>query len=433
MALGNPNLNALLAQLSGEPLVNRSGGAVLPNFDRAPTPEPARVVAVPAKRDGGGGMSKKEKWGLAITAILAGLGGLATAKARGPFEASGMGKGIADAVEEMEETRHRRQLDAHRMRMDVDRNNYARSQDEERRRQWEADHSLRASSQKSLEAGRTAEADKDRRAIADAERIQREQGEVFALMGTPEWAKLTQPQRVLRLKQVGLQNLPETFFHSGIETPDEHGAHVKADDAAKFGDWQRRSDYTEQQRRSRPARLTGRIVGADDPSLPLGSQRYALEIAQKHGDDFESAQAEAAAYLNDPQTQRDHPRLSPDKFMGAVRRGMSRPTGRRDELFPPANTSQGGGRGAGPGVVRGRLTTGGGGQVPLHQWSDGSTRAYPETAKGAATSQQPAQARPAPAASAPVKMIAPDGRELMVPADKVEEARKRGAKIAGDR
>lgn len=79
-----------------------------------------------------------------------------------------------------------------------------------------------------------------------------------------------------------------------------------------------------------PVRIRGaRVVGADDPTLPRGSQAYALEIAAKHGGDWDAALAEATAYINDPQTRRDHPTLSPQKFLGAVKAGVGRPTGAR--------------------------------------------------------------------------------------------------------
>jgi hypothetical protein len=110
-----------------------------------------------------------------------------------------------------------------------------------------------------------------------------------------------------------------------------------------------------------------RIVGADDPLLPRGAQRYISAIATKHGGDFNAARAELSAYLNDPQTRADHPALSPVAAMEALKQAASAPAGAKesslDALIAQASANLGGGapvaagprgaaRGAVPGAVR---------------------------------------------------------------------------------
>lgn len=109
-------------------------------------------------------------------------------------------------------------------------------------------------------------------------------------------------------------------------------------------------------------RPRGGAMGGDNPALPLGAQRYALDIAAKHGTDYNGALAEAQQYLADPQTQQDHPRLSPQKFLAAVQSAMRRPGGAQgsalDRLVDSAVGAAAGGAtvsnrdgsGGGPGV-----------------------------------------------------------------------------------
>lgn len=304
-------------------------------------------------------------------------------------------------------------------------------QDEERRQQWQADHDLRKGTQESLEKARAAQAAKD---LADADARKNRQKGLEQFISDPAALNALPPlARLVLLNQHGMTNVG---LHD-VESADEHGTHVKAEKGAALAEWKDKTDYTEKLRRERPQRATARLV-VTDPTLPPTPQLYALEIAQKHKGNFDAAQAEAMAYLSNPQTRSDHPKLSAQKFMEAIRRGMSRPSGetwmeRQQQRQAQDKSQQTGGRGGGPGT--GNQTSGGTGTTGMHKWSDGTTRAYPESkaatqGRGAPPQQQQA---PAKADSAPVKMVAPDGRELMVPPDKVDEAKRRGARIAGTR
>lgn len=109
----------------------------------------------------------------------------------------------------------------------------------------------------------------------------------------------------------------------------------------------------------RPLRIQG---AADDPTLPLGAQRYIANIVTKHGGDFHAAQAELGQYLSDPQTLAQHPHLSAVKAMEALKRVAGAPGGAGDPLdalIAQASANLGGGppapsgqRGAVPGALR---------------------------------------------------------------------------------
>jgi hypothetical protein len=117
------------------------------------------------------------------------------------------------------------------------------------------------------------------------------------------------------------------------EAPDAHQAHLDADVRRKhdeaFEQHKRTRDYDNANQpplrsngASDPAKMVARLR-IDDPTLPLGSQRYLAQIATKHGGDVNSAAAELSAYLNDPQTQSAHPNLSPVKAFDALKKLMS--------------------------------------------------------------------------------------------------------------
>ena len=143
------------------------------------------------------------------------------------------------------------------------------------------------------------------------------------------------------------------------EAPDVHRAHVDADAKQKadeaFAQHRRTRDYDNAHQA--PVRIAGAKVVTDDPSLPLGAQRYIAQIATKHADDPNAARAELSAYLNDPQTQSVHPQLSPVKALEALKR--SAPAGQTDPLdalIAQASAgllgnAQGGGRGGAPGAT----------------------------------------------------------------------------------
>jgi hypothetical protein len=146
------------------------------------------------------------------------------------------------------------------------------------------------------------------------------------------------------------------------ESPEAHQSHLTADAQRKsdesFNLHQRERDYDN----SHPAPIRVRDLKFDDPSLPLGSQRYLAEIARKHPNDLAGATAELSAYVNDPQTQAAHPRLSPVKAIEALHRLVGARSGNTgddlDALVMEATNNLGGaqpassGRSGGPAPVR---------------------------------------------------------------------------------
>lgn len=132
-----------------------------------------------------------------------------------------------------------------------------------------------------------------------------------------------------------------------------------------------------------PRPTTARLAGADNPQIPRGAQQFAIDIANKHGGDYNAALAEANQYLS---TQQDHPSLSPQKFIAAVQSAMRRPSG----------TAHGGGQ-----------------QMP--RVFGGSSVAAGGAAPGAA--------------GGTVKMRAPDGTVSEVSADQVAHYTSLGAKV----
>lgn len=167
-------------------------------------------------------------------------------------------------------------------------------------------------------------ADKVAKAKQDAEIAERRR----ELLTNPQaLAGMTPGQRRLALYEVGVHNLGQ--HDPLLESPDEHSAHTKAESDAKWTDWQRQQDYRETQRRSRPVVKGTRPVKLDDPALPAGSQRYIATLPAKHGGDYGKAYAELLAYVQDPQTQADHPALSVDKavkFLQTSARGGAKPS-----------------------------------------------------------------------------------------------------------
>ena len=189
--------------------------------------------------------------------------------------------------------------------------------------------------------------------------------ETDALLNDPTVPEST--RRWMRGASVGWNQLTPHDY----EDPTAHQTHVdgdakrKADDA--FAQYTRTRDYAvAHPLRPVPVSSLGRPP-KDDPSLPLGSQRYIAQIASKHGNDWNGARAELEAYISDPQTQRDHPNLSPLKAIEALKKIARGPAGagdsddELDSLITEATARMG--RGAAPGagpvpvarLVNGRL------------------------------------------------------------------------------
>ncbi len=155
------------------------------------------------------------------------------------------------------------------------------------------------------------------------------------------------------------------------EAPDVHRAHVDADAKQKadeaFAQHRRTRDYDNAH--PAPMRIAGAKVVTDDPSLPLGAQRYIAQIATKHGGDLDTARAELSAYLADPQTQTVHPHLSPIKALDALKRATAGTAGDPlDALIAQASAGllgngQSGGRSGAPGATARVVGPVGGAQV----------------------------------------------------------------------
>lgn len=232
---------------------------------------------------------------------------------------------------------------------------------------------------KSLTDSREAEAARDR---AAAEKDANRAKGLSELIANPAaLAAMTPVQRLLTMNQYGVANVG---IHD-LEDPAQHTAHVDADAARKadadFGQHKRIRDYDN----AHPSPVRGSLrTVADDPSLPLGSQRYIAEIAAKHGGDFDGARAELMAYLNDPRTVTDHPRLSPAKAIDALRRAAStpggstvRPAGGGSVFSSSGAAAPGGGQ---PRIVVGGAVTGRGGAPPAPAGGGGIPPAVREQA-----------------------------------------------------
>lgn len=200
------------------------------------------------------------------------------------------------------------------------------AQEAERARQFQLTHERGLAADKSLADYRAAEAARDR-AVAD-QQTNRQRG-IQAIIDDP--ATPAPVRGLLRMNALGVTNLN---VHD-VEGPEAHAAHTRAENQLKadtaFRDFQRRADYSEGLRRSRPATAAANMrlrPGQDDPALPRGTQAYLVEIARKHPGNYEAAVAELSEYLQDPQTQADHPNLSPQKALAALKQsftGVGRP------------------------------------------------------------------------------------------------------------
>ncbi|HVL66764.1 MAG TPA: hypothetical protein VM364_05825 [Vicinamibacterales bacterium] len=256
------------------------------------------------------------------------------------FSLSGAAYGMAQGLREVQEDR-RRDL---QLKLNQQALLRALAGDEEDKRRWAQDFELRSRGVKSLEDARAAEAARDR---ADAEaRANRAQGIQRLLSEPSELSSLTPLQRVLLLNQHGVNNVS---IHD-LEQPEEHAAHVRADKDSAFADWQRRADYTEQQRRTRPPReITGRLV-KDDPAFPYGVQDYVVQLRAKHPT-FEAAAGELSRQM--PNLRQSHPNLSSEKALNALRQSFTG-AGQGDGLSQfvqsaiQGSSFAGGGRGENP-------------------------------------------------------------------------------------
>ena len=284
----------------------------------------------------------------------------------GSFGLSNFAAGANDALQDMLARKFAEQLDRQRRADQL-------AREVEDRRRFDARHQLDVENSGALREQRETAA-ADREAVTKA-RTARDQ---FISGLTTEPSAFYKMPKALRIIAAGQHGI--SLGEHAVESPDEHTAHLTAERQSEFDEWKRRQDYDEQQLRTRPVRIRGaQPRPTDDPTLPRGSQLYALEIARKHGGDWASAQAEALTYLNDQQTAQDHARLSPDKFMSAVRRAMGRPTMGRQDVYSmpgdvlaqtattPKPAPSSGGRGGNPSAVSQK-----------YRWSDSSVRAHPE-------------------------------------------------------
>jgi hypothetical protein len=189
------------------------------------------------------------------------------------------------------------------------------------------------------------------------------------------------------------------------ESPDQHGAHVALDRRAKINDAVEQHQAIRNYDITHPLPIRGvRLAGGDNPQLPNGAQRYALDIARKHGTNYAAALAEANDYLS---SQDDHPNLSAQKFIGAVQQAMRRPAGAS------------------------RIVTLGG--QPLAGAASifgGSSNAAPAAvASGSGRGSAAGPSSRTPSSSGTVKMRAPNGQERDVPAAMVGHYKQLGAAI----
>jgi hypothetical protein len=159
---------------------------------------------------------------------------------------------------------------------------------------------------------------------------------------------LTPVQRLLALSDVGLN----TVNIHGVETPEEHGAHLKTDQDAAFGDWQRKEDYrANQQRKLATIKLAARPT--DDPTLPQGVKAGIVRLASQGLSYDDALKALAGELQNQMQV---HPRLDPQKAVAALQAAYRQPTGtqplgRLQSVLPPTGASvANAGRGRGPTV-----------------------------------------------------------------------------------
>jgi hypothetical protein len=245
------------------------------------------------------------------------------------------------------------QMDRRRFKQDQDRIDLDRQRVEEAQRQ-SAENAGFLNEQRAAAAAKLQ---------ADTEAAAARRRETDALLNDPSVPETT--KRWMRGAAVGWNQLTPHDY----EDPTAHQSHLEAEAQRKadeaFRQHMRTRDY-DVAHPLRPIPVKGLRVAQDDPSLPLGSQRYIAQIAAKHGNDYNAARAELDAYLNDPQTQRDHPRLSPLKALDALKRIASVPGGaggsgdELDGLISEAFAARAaGGRGAAPGaparIVNGRL------------------------------------------------------------------------------
>jgi hypothetical protein len=191
-----------------------------------------------------------------------------------------------------------------------------------RDRDFELRGQIQARVDEDARALRTQREAQTNRINAQMDKAEARTSELDRLVSDPSsLAKMAPLQRIVALGNLGIANVG---VHD-VESPEEHEGHRRGDRDASFEDFKRKYDYENQN--PRPLRIRGaRVAGADDPTMPRGSQAYAVEIARKHGGDYQAALAEASEYING-NGRRDHPNLSPQKFLAAVKAAIGRPTG----------------------------------------------------------------------------------------------------------
>jgi hypothetical protein len=204
------------------------------------------------------------------------------------------------------------------------------------------------------------------------QQVQQQRDELQRLVNDPNTPEQVRQYLTVAAASPNRGSLPGAMFQS----PDQPVYQLGADGVLRqAGTVPRGARVT-----NAPRPPAGRLAaGADNPQIPRGAQQYALDIASKHGGDYNAALTEANQYLS---TQQDHPSLSPQKFIAAVQSAMRRPAGAR-----------------------------GGGQ-PLPRVFGGPA---PAAAAGAGT----------------VKMRAPNGQVSDVPAEQVDHFKTLGAKVVG--
>jgi hypothetical protein len=229
--------------------------------------------------------------------------------------AFGAGAG-ADALQEVLKQKYLEQVEANRAkqdqeRIDLERQRYAAAQRQQ------------AENSQYLNEQRAAAAEKAR---AETAAKADHQNQVTAFLSNPSLSPA-----VRQWGQGAALGFNQLSVHD-YEAPDAHQAHLDSDARRKsdeaFDQHKRTRDYDNahpaplrSSAAGDPAKIVARLR-IDDPTLPLGSQRYLAQIASKHGGDVNSAAAELSTYLNDPQTQSAHPNLSPVKAFDALKNLM---------------------------------------------------------------------------------------------------------------
>lgn len=225
------------------------------------------------------------------------------------FTSMGAAGGGADALQEI----LRRRFEEQQSMRDYN----LRKQDMELRRQTQQDNLTRqAENDKYLREERQAQTEARNAAVAR----QTERDNYLAGLAKDPTAfnAMTPAQRIVGLARYGVNNLS---VHD-LETPQEHGAHLKTDQDVKFSEWQRQHDYTVAHPLRQPADPVATFLARqearatmDDPALPRGVQDYIAQISARNPD-FTSGRAEFVNAI--PSLRRDHPNLSAERAIDAL-------------------------------------------------------------------------------------------------------------------